>query len=393
MGKYSNRHLRNAALTAAFLASAISATPAAAGGFSRGEADTDILYTDGNYSLRTGFAYASPSRTYSTLNGAQANDGAYSDNFWVPSFAIKAKIGPNLSCALTYTQPFGASATYGSEAQNAEAETATMQGLGLVNPTTKMKFTTDEYASTCDVHFQAGKGNLHVIGGLFIESFDYKEDTWYGNVHLKDDGSLGYRLGLAYDIPEYAMRFQVLYRSEVKHDATGNFTPSDLAAASGVVGDFSAVGQGTLPQSLKVSAQTGVAPGWLVYGSATWTDWSVLQNFTYDVVNLATSTKNFNYKDGYTLQAGVGHEFTDTLSGTVNLTWDEGVGTKADITTDTWTLGVGGEYKTKIGTFGLGGAVSYLTKGSQDVASGATYNATAKADWAVAVGMSYMLEF
>jgi long-chain fatty acid transport protein len=367
--------------------------PAFAGGAGGGEADTDILYTDGTYSFRTSAIYVSPSRKFSTLNGARANDGVYSDNFGVFGVGIKAQITPNLACALTYTRPFAASTTYGTESQNAEAAVETAQGYSLLLPSSKLEVSTDEYGSTCDVHFQAGLGNLHLIGGIFLETFEYKQNTWLGNVVLKDDGTLGYRMGLAYDIPEYAMRFQVLYRSEVKHDAEGNFNPSVSAIANGISGDFSAVGQATLPQSLKIYGQTGIAPEWLVYGSVTWTNWSVLQSLSYDVINLATNSMALNYKDGYTIQGGIGHQFTESLSGTVNVTWDEGVGTGADIATDTWTLGVGGEYKTKVGTFDLGGTVSYLTEGSQRIEAGAPYDATAKGNWAVAVGMSYLLEF
>ncbi|MVA54648.1 OmpP1/FadL family transporter [Agrobacterium vitis] len=379
----------------AICVSAISFAPcvAVAGGFSRGEADTDILFTDGNYSLRSGAIYVSPSRSFSTLNGARASDKAYSDEFWIPSVAVKATLGSGIACALTYTQPFGASATYGSQAQNAEFTTAVSQGLPLVNPTSKMQFSTDEYGATCDARVDAGPGRFYVIGGVFLESFEYKENTLYGNIRLKDDGALGYRVGAAYDIPEYAMRFQLMYRSQVSHDAEGTFTPSALAAAAGVTDTAPADGTGTLPQSIKLSAQTGVAPGWLVYGSLTWTDWSVLQNFRYDVTELGTSNKTFNYKDGYTVQIGVGHEFTEKLSGTINVTWDEGVGTGADITTDTWSLGLGAEYKTKFGKFDLGTSVSYLTAGSQSVSAGATYDATAKHDWAVAVGLGYLIEF
>lgn len=379
----------------AMLVGVLSLTPysAIAGGFTRGEADTDILFMDGNYGLRAGAAYVSPSRAYSTLNGASTSEGAYSDAYWIPSIGLKATLAPGVACALTYTQPFGASATYGTDAQNAEAATAISQGLAVVNPTSRMQFSTDEYGATCDVRVDAGRGDFHLIGGAFLESFEYKEDTWFGSVRLKDDGAFGYRIGAAYDIPEYAMRFQIMYRSEVQHDAKGTFTPSALAVAAGVTSDLPTIGNGVLPQSIKLSAQSGVAPGWLVYGSVTWTDWSALKNFQYDVSNLASSNKIFNYKDGYTIQVGVGHEFTENLSGTVNLTWDEGVGTGADITTDTWTVGVGGEYKTKAGTFGLGASLSYLTAGSQTGAAGATYNATANADWAVGVGVSYSLAF
>lgn len=181
-------------------------------------------------------------------------------------------------------------------------------------------------------------------------------------------------------------------RIGARHFLDGVVT-SAMAAALGITTDLPANGGGKLPQSVRLSAQTGVAPGWLVYGSVMWTDWSVLTSFDYDVGGLASSHKVFNYHDGYTVQMDVGHAFTEDLSGTVNLTWDQGVGDGADIATDTWTLGIGAEYKTKVGTIGAGLAVSYLTAGSQSVADEATYDATADADWAVAAGLSYMIEF
>ncbi|MBP2449094.1 OmpP1/FadL family transporter [Rhizobium leguminosarum] len=393
MKKHFHRRAGKFALAALTAVLMIASGPALAGGFSRGEADTDILFSEGNYSLRTGAVYVSPGRTYSTLNGSPSSDEAYSDAYWMPNIGIKAALGSYGACALTYARPFGASATYGDDAQNAEAITAISQGLPLVNPTSKMSFTAEEYGATCDIQFDAGRGGFYLIGGVFLETFKYNEDTWFGSVRLKDDSGFGYRMGVAYDIPEYAMRFQLMYRSEVEHDAEGTFTPSALAIAAGVTSSLPTVGGGTLPQSIKLSAQSGVAPGWLVYGSVMWTDWSVLPDFRYDVSNLASSNKIFNYEDGYTVQIGVGHEFNENLSGTVNLTWDRGVGTGADITTDSWTVGFGGEYKTDLGTFGLGGAVSYLTKGSQSEASGATYNATADADWVAAIGISYSVGF
>lgn len=369
------------------------AAPALAGGFSRGEANTDILFNDSRFSAASELIYVSPSRDYSELMGQPVDDKPYSDAFFVPSLAIGAKIGDNLSCALTYTQPFGGSATYSDAAQNAEFVTAAGLGDPFPNPTSKMKFSADEYGATCKIAFAAGPGNLHLIGGAFLETFDYREDTLIGSVHLKDDGEIGYRVGVAYDIPEYAMRVQVMYRSEVHHEGTGMYTPSDFAIANGITDRLAANGAGTLPQSLKIYAQTGVAPGWLVYGSVTWTDWSVLPTFRYDVPGLGTANKVFNYRDGYTVQLGAGHEFSDTVSGTVNITWDQGVGTGADITTDTWTLGVGTQYKAEIGTIGIGAAVTYLTAGSQAVSSGATYDAKADADWALGLGVSYSVQF
>ena len=41
----------------------------------------------------------------------------------------------------------------------------------------------------------------------------------------------------------------------------------------------------------------------------------------------------------------------------------------------------------------FGGAVSYLTSGSQSLAQGATFNATADNDWAYAISGSYKISF
>ncbi|PYB69803.1 MULTISPECIES: OmpP1/FadL family transporter [Rhizobium] len=383
---------RRRALLLTLGVSSLIAMPAMAGGFSRGEANTDMLFNEARFGAEASYVYVSPDRSYSSLMGQPVDEDSYSDEFRIPNIALGMRIGEDFSCALTYTKPFGASATYSAAAQLAEYQTAVANGIDA-NPTSKMKFSSEEFGATCDMRFDAGPGRLHMIGGAFVETFEYAEDTFIGNVRLKDDGKLGYRLGLAYDIPEYALRVQLMYRSQIKHEGDGTFTASADGLGLGIPGTLPANGAGTLPQSVKLYAQTGIAPGWLAYGSIAWTDWSVLPNFNYTVTGLGTSNKVFNYTDGYTVQLGVGHEFNDKLSGTVNITWDEGVGTGADITTDSWTLGLGAQYKATVGTIGVGAAVTYLTAGSQSASKGATYDAEASADWAVAAGVSYKIEF
>ncbi|NKN36336.1 long-chain fatty acid transporter [Agrobacterium sp. a22-2] len=365
-------------------------TSVQAGGFSRGEADTDILFEEGNVVVRGGVTYVNPGRTFDTVGGAASSDDAFSDDYVIPNFAAKFKLTDNLGCALTYTQPFGASSTYGPDAQLADQ----LAGIpdGSVNYYTGKEFITNEFGATCDVKFQAGPGDFHVLGGVFLEDFDYTARAYYGTLHLEDDSALGYRIGAAYDIKEYALRIQLMYRSAVDHEADGDFTPGFLDFLLGPDPVF-ADGYGTLPQSLKLSAQTGVAPGWLVYGSVKWTDWSVLQALNYNITGLGDQQDIYNWKDGWTLQAGVAHAFTEKVAGTINLTWDSGVGNGADIMTDTWTLATGASIKAGPGEFRVGGAVSYLTEGSQSYAEGATFDATADGDWAYALSASYKIAF
>jgi len=390
-----NTLFKNGLLAAVALAALAGA--AQAGGFSRGEADTDILYEDGTTAFRAKTTFVAPQRGYDTIEGSATSDGDYTDNFFVPSLAGKVRFSDSFSCAGTYTQPFGASSRYGADAQAADAATSM-----IGNYTTEAEFKTNEYGLTCAVNFALEKGRAYFIGGLFLQSFEYTEKTRLGTLQLEDESELGYRLGAAYEIPEIALRAELMYRSQVDHKGDGRFTLSQDGSTVLTGGlmpagtPFDASGAGSLPQSLEFSLQTGIAPGWLAFGSVKWTDWSVLPSLNYNITNIGDLKKNFRFRDGWTISGGIGHSFTDDVSGAVSLTWDRGVGTGADIMTDSWTVGVGTAIKTGPGELRLGGAVSYLTSGSQKYdASGdfADYNATVGNDFAYGANVSYLVKF
>ena len=359
-----------------------------AGGFSWGEANTDILFERKDVSLEAGLTYVSPHRTYDTINGASASDPRFSQDYIIPELSAMARLSETFACAITYTQPFGGDSKYGTQARAADAAT------GTSNYYFGKKFHANEYGATCDVSLEAGMGRIHFLGGGFMQDFTYKADSAFGTLRLNDDDAFGYRLGVAYDIPEYAVRAQLMYRSAVDHNVDGSFT----ALAAGIVGllgtaPVKSTGYGTLPESLKLSLQSGISPGWLAYGSVEWTDWSVLKTLNYSIPVLGAQQDPYNWKDGWTLTAGVAHQFTDKVAGTVNVRWDKGVGNGADIMTDTWTVGAGAAIDCGPGQLRVGGGVSYLTAGSQSAAKGASFTATAAGDWAYALTASYTIKF
>ena len=340
--------------------------------------------------MRGGVVYISPKRQFDTINGVDATDDRYSQDYWIPSLAAKFKVSDNFACAFTYTQPFGADADYGAQAQLASL-------LAGGSGASHKDFITNEYGATCDVSMQAGKGRVHLLGGVFLQDFEYTANSFAGDLHLQDHAAYGYRFGVGYDIPEYALRAQLMYRSKVDHDADDGEFDWDPAVRPGW-GLQDAFGTGTLPQSVKLSLQSGVAPGWMVYGSVKWTDWSVMDKLDYSlgtpVPGLYLPQEDvYNWKDGWTINAGVAHAFNEKIAGTVNVTWDSGVDTGADIYTDTWTFGAGVSIKAGPGELRVGGAVSYLTEGSQSVADDAVYDATADGDWAYALSANYRITF
>ena len=86
------------------------------------------------------------------------------------------------------------------------------------------------------------------------------------------------------------------------------------------------------------------------------------------------------YRDGWTISGGIGHKFTDQLSGVVALTWDRGTSTTSGYQSDTWALGSGVSYSPNEKVeFRLGGSIGVLTSGSSifagvgDTANAVTY--------------------
>lgn len=397
-------------LGAGFLSLALMGA-AHAGGFSRGTANTDILFEEGNFNMRTGVTFVSPTREYTKNPNPALVGTSYTEDYVIPSAAVKFNFTDNLRCAGTFVQNNGGSAKY---------DFPTASGK------TMEEFTTYETAATCGVNFDVGKGRLWLLGGGYVENFNYRRENSYAALGLGDAAldlegqEVGYRVGAAYEIPEIALRGQIMYRSGTDYGADGMLhAPAGVLYAAlakqGVpdaVNPFfgippsiqvpvPAIGVGSLPQSVDIKFQTGVAPGWLAFGAVKWTDWSALT--TLDVRAAATGTPItsdlYYWKDGWTVTGGIGHAFNDTVSGLVSLTWDRGVSTGYDLSSDTYTVAVGASVKDKLGGELRGGVgFTYITSAAE-TKYGADPNATdfgdqaVKAGYAVAFNVGYAIKW
>lgn len=351
-----------------------------AGGFSRGTADTDILFEDGNFNMRTSVTYVAPTRKYSVnpLNPYLVGEN-YSDSYAVPSAAVKFKLTESLSCAGTLTQTYGGNATWSLSSGT----------LGKLSE----DFTMYEYGATCGVKFDLSKGRIWLIGGVYNEVTDYDlvagasvgSSTAPINVSLHDS-NFGWRAGVAYEIPEIAFRTQLMYRSGVDINASG--TATYLGSSAG-----SATGTANFPQSVEFKAQSGIAPDWLAYGSVKWTDWSVTKELLLSVPALSLDSGNqYFWRDGWTVTGGVGHKFNDQFSGTVFASWDRGVSTGWDLTGDSYTVGTGVSMKDKMGgELRLGVAAVYLASVSETQYG--SINRTVQGDWGYALSGGYSIKW
>ncbi|WP_269930033.1 outer membrane protein transport protein [Aminobacter sp. HY435] len=355
------------ALLGATALTIVAASAAQAGGFSRGTADTDILYEEGNFNLRTGVTVVNPTRKFTANSQAALVGVDYADTYAVPSAAVKFKILEDMSCAGTFTQSFGGDATW----------PVPSGPIGKLNE----DFAVNEFGATCGYKVDLGKGRLWLLGGVFMETVKYDLVALAGALDgTLRDTNVGWRAGIGYDIPEIALRAQLMYRSGFSVDANGN------ALLFG--GNQIATGTADLPQSVEVKLQSGIAPGWLAYGSVKWTDWSVTKELILRLPNAGLQSKNdYFWRDGWTVTGGVGRAFTDRISGTAFVSWDRGVGTGWDLTAETYTLGVGASMKDKWGELRLGAAAIHMGEVSETQPG--SLMRTVGADWGFAFSAGY----
>ncbi len=114
-------------------------------------------------------------------------------------------------------------------------------------------------------------------------------------------------------------------------DITGTLDLTQVPRALTPVGGsvYNVFGSQNMPDTLELKVQTGVAPGWLVFGSAKWVDWSQLSTIPFCVVGTTSNCTSRNqitsldlgYRDGWTISGGVGHKFNDQWSGALSLAW------------------------------------------------------------------------
>jgi len=348
-----------------------------AGGIERGGYDIDLLFDPAPFATDAEATYVMPQRKLKnavdpsgTLTGmSTAHD---SESYWVPRIGFKAQVVPGVDCMVDYSQPWGAHTAPG------------IWNGSFSNIETDIK--SNNYAATCSYKMDAGKGQVRFIGGVFYqEVYGFKESyvdplfgTAIGRVDLNGNG-WGWRAGLAYEIPEIALRASLVYNSQVKLD---NISGSlDLSSIG--MGSIPVYGAASMPDSVELKLRSGIAPDWLAFGSIKWVNWSILQSIpicTEASKGLAQCTSvspgllsgtpvratslDLMYRDGWTVTTGIGHKFNDQWSGAAQISWDRGTSHGYGSQSDTWTLGGGVAYTpTPNVEIRLAGAIGVLTSG------------------------------
>lgn len=391
-----------------------------AGGFDRGGVKIDQLFDTERFSQENEVSFVIPDRDIKNIErGANISDlftppgfpaippqstGSIDVNsdFTVPRIGFKVGLNDAVDCLGTYTQPFGADASYGMN--------------NAFSPTTvEFSIDTDDYGLTCSYKLQTEVGQFRAIAGvsyLKVDAFQSRQtfgdlaaiagpdglldisgfnpaatvplnSQGLGLFRLEDE-AFGWRAGLAYEIPRIALRASIVYNSRY---SLGGLSGTVDSTGLGGVGIATPVTASTeIPQSLDVKFQTGIAANTLLFGSFRWQQWSRLQiipiNGVTSPVTGGPSDVSFDplYKDGITASIGLGRKFSDLLSGQVSLGYDRGTSTVTGTQTDTYSISGGLAFNlTDNFEFKIGGLAGVLTDGNSlpsggDPANDLSYN-------------------
>lgn len=375
------------ALSTAMILTALPMTGAFAAAMDRSGQSMAAFLQPGNY-FEAGISVldADVSGTSSAALGNQST-GDMASSYYFPSAALKIQATENISVGLLYDQPFGAKAEYkdptiaftnGGEGTAAEVHTENLTLLLGFQPTVNWNF----YGG---VVYQEAKGEVSLrgaaysalggVGNPLLPAIAYDAD-------LKKDSAIGWTAGLAYQIPEIALKASLTYRSEIEHELTSEETLNGIPASlvTPTIGLTLNPGKTnvTTPQSVNLDLQSGIMADTVGFLNVRWVNWdgfAIRPNAFGQILDAAGQNPalaslvggnlvEYN-KDQWSATAGVGRKFNDKWAGNVSVGWDSGAGnpvTTLGPTEGYWNVGLGLQFSPAPNYF-IAGGVKYFWLG------------------------------
>ena len=383
-------------LTTAIIVATIPMTGAFAAALDRSGQSISAFLQPGNY-FEAGISVLDPTVS-GTANANGSTLADMGDDYYFPSAALKLQVTDHFSFGLLYDQPFGADATY-----SLTDPALSVTGEGLFRNTTEstaVEVKTQNlsmilgFQPTENWNLYGGGVYQTVKGDVQLRGLAYGGQGTFGtyNASMKEDSAAGWLAGLAYQIPEIALKASVTYRSEIDHDAATTETfaaPSLFAGLNALPNGSTSI---TTPQSVNLDFQTGIMADTVAFANVRWVDWS---NFSIRPTKFGTVSQNplvaasTGKPQGFDLVAytddqisatvGVGRKLSEQWAGNVSVGWDSGAGNPVSTLGPTegyWNLGLGMQFSPTPATF-IAGGVKYFWLGDAKAQAGSQFGTPA----------------
>ena len=266
--------------------------------------------------------------------------------------------------------------------------------------------------------YQTVKGNVKLRGQAYSLYNGY-------DANIKETSGVGWLAGLAYQIPDIALKTSLTYRSEIDHDVNidENLSLLSFPALTTVLSGLGVSGSQlaainsngkttiTTPQSVNLDFQTGIMANTVAFANVRWVNWKdfSIQPYKFGKVSeavgpLISRPNGFNLveysDDQWSANVGVGRKLNEQWAGNVSVGWDSGAGnpvTTLGPTEGYWNVGLGVQYSPQPNYF-IAGGVKYFWLGDAKAQTGAQagssdYVAEFSDNHAIAYGMKIGYKF
>ncbi|AOA57604.1 OmpP1/FadL family transporter [Acinetobacter larvae] len=415
-------------LTIAMLSTALPSVGAFAAAMDRSGQSMAGFLQPGNY-FEAGISILDPSVSgkETSANGGR-NISNMADDYYFPAATLKLQLTDQFSFGLLYDQPFGAKAAYSGENSFVASPTDPILGklpvnnaqIGALSKRDSVTGNTNVEVDTQNISLVFGyqpTDNWNIYGGGVYQtvkgnvSLRGKAYSIYNgyDANIKETGGAGWLAGVAYQIPDIALKASITYRSEIDHKVNiresiamldnlssinpaviGGLLPPEAQAYLPIVAGAMAANQAegkttiTTPQSVNLDFQTGIMANTVAFANVRWVNWKdfSLQPYKFgkvsEIVGKAVERPNgFNLveyaDDQWSVTAGVGRKFSEQWAGNFSVGWDSGAGnpvTTLGPTEGFWNVGLGAQFSPTPATF-IAAGVKYFWLGDAKAQTGA----------------------
>lgn len=334
---------------------------ASAGGIERTGFTTGILFEEGTY-VELSYGSISPSVTGNVTGVPAVASGDISPTYNSVSLGYHQDITDALSFSLVIDEPVGADVAYptgtGYPFAGSTAELSSRQITAALR-----------YELNDNFSVYGGIRGVQVSGDVYVSTplFAYA-------LSAESDYELGYMVGAAYERPDIAMRIALTYFSEVDLSLSGVESPAGAGTPEAAILAVAPATtfNNTLPQSVLLEAQSGIAANTLLFGSIRWTNWD-----GYAITPNAYPTPSGNLvdydQDVWTYSLGIARRLNENWAVSATLGYEaeqDGFSGNLGPTDGFTSIGLGAEY----------------TQGNMSIAAGVRYVMIGDANTILAAG-------
>ena len=368
------------ALTSAIVLASLPMTGAFAAALDRSGQSIGAFLQPGNY-FEAGISVLDPNVSGKVKNGYTPSAAAppsivglentkisdMGENYYFPQAALKLQLNDHLSFGLIYDQPFGADAAYSSADASSAAPIPSLNGQGLFSNNgegTEVEVKTQNISAL--IGFQPNE-NFNIYGGAVYQTVEgevqlrglaYGGPAAFGayNANFKEKSGTGWLAGIAYQIPEIALKTSITYRSEIDHNVTTleSIAGNDMSLYGYQPGKTKI----TTPQSVNLDFQTGIMADTVAFANVRWVNWKKFtlrpEGFNSASTLIGKLRTGGQYQDGFDLtdyakdqwsaNVGVGRKLNEQWAGNISVGYDSGAGNPISTLGPTdgyWSAGLG----------------------------------------------------